>query len=269
MTFMGEFMIKRIVTLIIAIVMIASGCVLIAQGQEINTNTHNIVITIKDDSLSVTENIIINNISGDTIDFSAQNGHSDFKIVYNETTITIEPFTNIYNVNITDFGITSNGVIEVSYSLEKTIEEFEKTILYNTSAMTINFDNKEIYSSKNLKTGSIINIALQKEIERQTITVETIPTWIYIIILVLLILLIIALMRSIRKPKTTMKKEPIGGSEELFTAKKAMLMEILKDIEKRHRGKQISDDTYHKLKSEFKQEAIETMKILDDMQSKK
>ena len=42
-------------------------------------------------------------------------------------------------------------------------------------------------------------------------------------------------------------------------------MSLLKDIEKQHRANQISDDTYHKLKDRYKQEAVEAMKKLEDM----
>ena len=45
-------------------------------------------------------------------------------------------------------------------------------------------------------------------------------------------------------------------------------MSLLKDIEKQHRAKQISDDTYHKLKERYKQETVETMKQLEDINSK-
>jgi len=45
-------------------------------------------------------------------------------------------------------------------------------------------------------------------------------------------------------------------------------MEILKDIEKQHRAKQISDDTYHKLKEQYKHEAVDAMKKLEDVKSK-
>ena len=44
-------------------------------------------------------------------------------------------------------------------------------------------------------------------------------------------------------------------------------MQLLKDIEKRHRAKKISDDTYHKLKDHYKNEAVETMKKMEDIKS--
>jgi ribosome recycling factor len=46
-------------------------------------------------------------------------------------------------------------------------------------------------------------------------------------------------------------------------------MSLLKDLEKQYRAKEISDDTYHKLKEQYKQETVETMKKLDDMTKSK
>ena len=43
---------------------------------------------------------------------------------------------------------------------------------------------------------------------------------------------------------------------------------MLKDIEKQHRGKQISDETYTKLKSEYKQHAVTVMQKLEDITKK-
>jgi len=43
-----------------------------------------------------------------------------------------------------------------------------------------------------------------------------------------------------------------------------LLLSILKDIEKKHRSKDISDETYHKLKDEYKQQAVEVMKKIED-----
>jgi hypothetical protein len=56
-------------------------------------------------------------------------------------------------------------------------------------------------------------------------------------------------------------------SEELLNTKKALLMSLLKDLEKQHRSKQISDDTYNKIKEQYKQQAVEAMKKIEDMKS--
>jgi hypothetical protein len=45
-------------------------------------------------------------------------------------------------------------------------------------------------------------------------------------------------------------------------------MSLLKDLEKQHRAKKIHDDTYHKLKDHYKQQTVETMKKIEDIESK-
>ena len=70
------------------------------------------------------------------------------------------------------------------------------------------------------------------------------------------------------KKQRTKAKKSIVESEETLNTKKALLLSLLKDIEKKHRAKGISDDTYHKLKERYKQEAVDAMKQLEDMKSK-
>jgi hypothetical protein len=67
-----------------------------------------------------------------------------------------------------------------------------------------------------------------------------------------------------RKQRTKAKKS-IVESEETLTTKKALLLSLLKDVEKRHRSKDISDETYNKLKEEYKQQAVDVMKKLEDI----
>jgi hypothetical protein len=75
----------------------------------------------------------------------------------------------------------------------------------------------------------------------------------------------VSLVRPTKKQATTKKKQTVGDSEELLSIKKTLLMEILKEIEKQHRSNKISDDTYNKLKDEYKQDAVQTMKKLEDL----
>ena len=67
-----------------------------------------------------------------------------------------------------------------------------------------------------------------------------------------------------RKQRTKVKKSIIE-SEETLTTKKALLLSVLKDIEKKHRAKEISDETYNKLKEEYKHQAVNVMKKLEDL----
>jgi hypothetical protein len=260
MTPAGEFMIKRLIVAIIGIAMIIAGSAMLVYGQEMDID-----ITEDSDSITVTERISIEAVSGDVIEFWIKEGATDIQLKYEGTDVVLTHVTgtNIYVSNVSFLSLLSD--FELSYKLDKGTTEFQKELLYNFSSLTITFDGVEIFSGTNLKTGNIINVALQEEAESQTVTVENIPTWIYIVIIVLVALLIASLIRSGGKQKAVAKKESTGGSEELLSTRKSLLMEILKEIEKKHRSKQISDDTYHKLKNEFKQDAVETMKKLDDM----
>ncbi|MCJ7570558.1 MAG: hypothetical protein MUO82_01590 [Candidatus Thermoplasmatota archaeon] len=252
-------MIKRIITLIIAIVMITSGCFLLAQGQELDVN-----ITSEDSSISIVESIPFEAVSDNFLEFWIQDGATDISVRIDGESILYESIgSNKYSSNVSL--LTNEDIINtiVAYKLDKDSTEFEKTILYNLSSLKITYDGKEIYSSTNIKSGSTINVVLQKEKEGQTIKVETIPSWIYIIIFI--VLLIALFIMFTKKQKSSYKKENIGGSEELLATKKALLMETLKEIEKKHRSKKISDDTYHKLKDEFKQDAVEAMKHLEEL----
>jgi hypothetical protein len=56
-------------------------------------------------------------------------------------------------------------------------------------------------------------------------------------------------------------------SKEVLSTEKTLLMDILKQIEKLHRTKKMSDDTYHKLKEYYKQETIEIMRQLENLNS--
>ena len=51
----------------------------------------------------------------------------------------------------------------------------------------------------------------------------------------------------------------------MLATKKALLLSLLKDVEKKHRAKDISDETYNKLKEEYKQQAVTVMKKLEDI----
>jgi hypothetical protein len=251
-------MLKRVFLTIIALIMIITGSTILVYGEKIDID-----IQTEDDGINIIEKYLIDVTDDDIISFWIQSGHSDVVITIDSLVITPSINNNIYYVNITEFDITSDNVIQVMYNLDKYTYEFEKILQYDTNLITISFDENEIYSGKNLSVGGYISIALQKQVTVQN--VEEIPFWMYIIVIVLVILLIIVLINSVKKQKSTTKKEIIGGSEELLTIKKVLLMEILKEIEKRHRSKQISDDTYNKLKDEYKRDAVEAMKHLEDL----
>jgi len=265
-------MIKKIATIFIAVVMMVVGLAIMANGQDINTSTYVInIATNEDDSFSVTESLTVDVTSSNTLVFWIQDGATNVSILINSETIEPESIVgNSYSCNTSGLDIAS---IQVTYILDESTSGFVKTFQYNTTSITISFDGREIYTGSSITAGSSLNVTLQKPVtsvktETFTTTKYEVPTWYYLIIVVLIILVLLSFVFPSKKQKTTKKKETTTGSEELLSTKKTLLMEILKDIEKQHRAKQISDDTYHKLKEQYKQEAVEAMKKLEDVKSK-
>jgi hypothetical protein len=237
-------------------------------GEEIKADSHNIIITTMDNSLQVTETLKIideeSNQIYDAIILWLQNGANNTNILINKNNVVYTSDGNEYRCDIIPLNITMDTPleIEVSYSLNKDIVKLSKTIVYNTSSLSVKFDGKEIYSSKKLVSGSSFDITLTRTIEAE------LNLYYPVIIGTLVLILFVTIFYSYKKQKTIQVKQEAGESEELLNTKKTLLMETLKDIEKRHRAKEISDDTYHKLREQYKQQAVETMKKIEDMKSK-
>ena len=86
-------------------------------------------------------------------------------------------------------------------------------------------------------------------------------------IALLSILAVVSTFYLIKKKKSSKIRKIVSESEEMLNAKKSLLVSVLKEIEKKHRSKQISDDSYHKLRELYKEQAVETIKKLDDIKS--
>jgi predicted membrane protein len=80
-----------------------------------------------------------------------------------------------------------------------------------------------------------------------------------------IVIIVLALLLMLLKKKRSKTKKAVVESEETLTIKKTLLLSLLKDLEKQYRGKAISDDTYNKIKDEYKQQTVDTMKKLDDL----
>jgi hypothetical protein len=237
-----------------------------AYGEELNAKTHNIVINTGDNALTVTETITINGKSNQTYDiikFWVQSEAQNINVIFFKTQriSSTGVGNNTYACNISSFNIKMDSEIQVdiSYTLSKDIKNFKKTMIRNTSTLTVEFDKNNILEEDNLKAGTYFSLQLYKP-------TETPVSWYIIVsIILLVILLVVTTVYSFRKQRLSKIKEIAGESEELLNTKKMLLMSILKDIEKQHRAKQISDDTYNKLKEQYKQQAVDTMKKLEEM----
>jgi len=252
------------ILLCIAITALISTTMTYGKG-EFNTEAHKIVISAGDNVLTVTETLTIHGNSNQTYDiinFWVQDEAENINVIVNNNGVSCTTIgNNEYICNISSFNIKMDSSLQVtiSYTLSKGIKKFEKTISSNTTSISVEFDGNNIWNGKNLPAGLSFDLLLYTPSET--------PLGWYIIVSValLVILLIVSTLYLFRKQRVSKIKEIASGSEELLTTKKMLLMSLLKDIEKQHRSKIISDDTYHKLKEQYKQQAVETMKKLEDM----
>lgn len=258
---------KMLICILLSILIIAVVPIATVYGEDIDTKTHEIVIKTEDDAISVEESLTIqgeSNETYETIKFWVQSEAEDINILVNNNPLSYTSIDNEYTCNISSFNITTDTLIQatISYTISKDIEEFKKEIVRNTTSISVEFDENEIFSGENLLSGASFTLRLYKP-------TETPLSWYIIVFIVLLvILLIVSTLYLFKKQRSLKIKDIAGESEDLLNTKKMLLMSLLKDIEKQHRSKKISDDTYHKLRGQYKQQAVETMKKLEDMKSK-
>ena len=266
MALMGRFMRKVIIYLVVCIT-VAATLFAMASEENVDTIEHEITITTQNEFLFVNEVLTIQgstNESYETLTVWVQNDANNVDILVNSNTpSSITENGSEYICNISSLGITEEDStqVKISYELDKNVE-FTKKVVRSTNSTSVIFDQEEIYTATNLAPGSSFNLQLYKPTE-QTLN------WFYtVLILLLLVLVVVLVAYAFRKQKSTKIKQTASETEELLSTKKTLLMSLLKDIEKQHRAKQISDDTYHKLKERYKQETVETMKQLEDINSK-
>ncbi len=259
---------KKLLIILLIIAAIAANIPsAIASEEGMKNLDYVITITTKDDFLLVSEEFTIQgstNDSYETLSVWIQTGAYDIGMLV-DTNIpeSRHEDSNIFLFNISSLSILKEDKTNVilSYKLERDMV-FSKNLLRDTNSISVTFDGSEIYSGANLATNASFQLQLYKPSE---------PTLdLYIIVLIVLLVLIVAVLTlyTFRKQKPKNVKETAVVSEELLNTKKTLLMSLLKDIEKQHRAKQISDDTYNKLKEKYKQEAVEAMKQLEDLKLK-
>lgn len=240
----------------------------ISNAQGITSESHKIDISSEKDYLKIQETFNLFSDSKenhDNVTFWITDKASDINIYFNDNSIDnlhITKNANIYNCNISRFNFnkTNPAEIKIEYKVEKTLESFEKKLLRDTNNITIIYKGTHIYSAKNLKTDSKITLKL---IESET----ALGIYTTVTIVLLVILLVVFTIYYLKKQKKFRKEEAVGVSKEYLDTKRTLLMSLLKEIEKKHRAKKISDDTYNKLKEHYKNEAVNAMRKLEDFES--
>lgn len=237
-------------------------------AEEIYVSDQNVIIKTENDYISVKESIKLNGSTDDLFNeiiFWIPSGSSNIVILINNNPlnlITQNGNEYIYDVSGLKLEKSKNHTFNIEYRLNKNTENYQRKIIYETQSLIITFDNNQIFKGNEISNGTILSLSLYSPTE------TPLGTYIIIAVVLLIILLIVFTIYSMKKQKKTKKKSNAIGSEELFSTKKILLMELLKEVEKKHRAKQISDDTYHKIKEQYKQEAVDAMKKLEDLKLK-
>ena len=265
---------KKIIILVLALIIFSiTNISFIVSSKEPATENHNITITKETDKLTIIETLTIKgNTDGyyKNITFWIPTGSSNLSVLIDSSEPEITQNGNLIVCNISALNISINKSVQalINYNLKIDTSIFQKTLQHKTNNILVTFEGKQIYTANDLPQNASFSIKLP---EKEIIIKQGDNAIYTYVIVVLIIFILILLYLSMKKPtaqKPSKSRTRIGDSEELLTTKKALLMEVLKDIEKKHRAKQISDDTYHKLRDQYKQEAVETMKQLEDKKSK-
>lgn len=262
----GKILMKTI-QLVLLICMLC----LVSTGIGLASETNDISITSSADGLDVIETIDYMHPSDlDELReyvFWVDSDASSVQIylVDNDTQLAYVKEGNLHRVNLSVFNATlsadDQASFRITYILPVSLETFNKVLKHDTSSLTITYKNIELFQGEDLAAESRQHIRLYVPSEAP---LNTLYIGIVVVLVVLLMFMVLLLMRKQRK-KT---RKALNESQELLALKKNLLLSLLKDIEKKHRAKDISDDTYSKLKEEYKQQAVEVMKHLDDVDKK-
>lgn len=233
----------------------------------VTTEQQIITISISDNGLAVEENIKVTTaaVNATSLRFWIQQDAFDVKILAVESGNSLSSIiseSNTWKCDLSEYNLSLDPEdtldIRLTYMLPTDTKHFVKTILYDTTSLSITYEEDELYRGEHNTESNSVRILLHRP-------TETLVNIVYIIIIFLLVVILIASTLLLMRKQRTKAKKSIVESEETLTTKKALLLSLLKDVEKRHRSKDISDETYNKLKEEYKQQAVDVMKKLEDI----
>jgi preprotein translocase subunit YajC len=242
-----------------------------ASQNEIENQLHTISLFISNSGVDATENIQLSLASSEvsTFQFWIQQDATNVELVAVDAGIAltfINKDSSTRECNLSQFNLTINPDqtlnLRLTYTLPSQTREFLKKIFYPTNLLTITYQDNELlrgeYKGQTVDQPSSLRILLHQPTE------APVNIMYIILIFILVVILIASTLLLMRKQRRNVKKS-VTESEESLQSKKTLLLSILKDIEKKHRAKEISDSTYTKLKEEYKQQAVDVMKKLENI----
>jgi hypothetical protein len=173
---------------------------------------------------------------------------------------------NIRSCNLSASNLTiepdASLTILLTYFLPTTELNFVKTLLYDTTLFSVTYEDRDLFHGEHLLYGSDVNNAMQIRLYKPTEAPLNITV---LVIVFLVVIVMLALLLFLLKRQRSKAKKAVAESEETLVTRKTLLLSLLKDLEKQYRAQSISDETYNKIKDEYKQQAVDVMKKLDDL----
>ena len=237
----------------------------------ITTDHDNVAITVADNKLHVIETITATNNGAENVTllqfWIQSDANQDLTITATSTGTQLSYFPNgnIRECNLTEKHIAippkSSLDITITYTLPSSATRFIKDFLYNTSYASVSYNTQPLFSGKN-----IIQATHPYEIMVQLYNPSEAPLGLTtLIIIFLVVVIIITLLLLLLRRQRRKKRVGTVDTQETLATKKDLLLELLKELEKRYRSKTISDETYTKLKEEYKGQAVDSMRRLEDI----
>ena len=245
--------------IVLSPILLSSSFVL---GDSYTASSHDIVISKRDNVYRVHEIILLYGENLENISCWIPDDADEILISINDQNVAYTPSGNRYLLNLSGFNLSGSQTrISISYILPSTTEKFVKEFIRQTENFSLMLNGVYIIRKGSFPIDASINILLPHS------EAAAISWYVAALLLLLLVLLVVVIVYALHRQKMFSVKEKAWKSEDVLETEKGLLFDMLKEIEKRYRDKKISDDTYHKLKSYYKQRTVEIMKDLDDLKS--
>ena len=241
-----------------------------AQDSGVGVNQEIVTVSLANQGLQVKEEIKVTNQGRENatlLRFWFQQDAQDVKIIAVQSGKELVPLITGYirTCNLTEANLTIQpGAvfgIQVTYLLPTATQYFEISLLYKTTLLTVTYQEsshqQELFHGEQLFAESQLRVLLHKPTE------ASLDISIIVIVFFIVVLILASLLLLLKKQRAKTKKSQVD-SEETLTIKKTLLLSLLKDLEKQYRAHAISDETYTKVKDEYKAQAVNVMKQLDD-----
>lgn len=239
------------------------------------TDQELVTISLASKGLQVDETITMTNNGPENatlLRFWIQQNAQDTTIIATQSDTELVPVTsgNVRTCNLSAANLTIGAgktlSITLTYFLSTTEQYFVQTLLYNTGSLSVVYKDETteltLFQAEHLTYNPEESNTLQIRLNKPTEA----PLNISILVIVFLVVLVVlaSLLLLLRKQRSKSKKGVVESEETLMT-KKSLLLSLLKELEKQYRAQSVSNETYTKLKEEYKAQAVDAMKKLDDL----